>query len=153
MTMISAAIRATHRALDSAYMEQDPAVTMPQLAVLVALVESGPMIQTDIVAKAGIDRSTLGPLLDRLAAMGMITRLRGNGLDTDARTRTVELTKDGRKAAAQCGKMLVAAELELTGKLSQVNRQAFLHAFEQMAAARQNATEKRKRRIRIRRRR
>lgn len=69
-------------------------LTPRQYAVLITVAEHEGLSQTDLVAKTGIDRSTLADLIRRMLKKGLLQRRRTK---EDARAYAVKLTDDGRK--------------------------------------------------------
>lgn len=70
-------------------------MTPRQLAVLAMLAEHETASQSDLVAATGVDRSTLGDIVKRLLARGLISRRRSRA---DARAYVVRLTPAGEAA-------------------------------------------------------
>jgi DNA-binding MarR family transcriptional regulator len=70
---------------------QTNGLTVPQLAVLVTVVENEGLSQTDLVERTGIDRSTLADIVKRLKGKGQLPRKRTK---EDTRTYAVKLTQE-----------------------------------------------------------
>ena len=82
-------------------------LTHPQYLVMLALWDnekssSAPLSVKQIAALLQMDSATLSPMLKRLQALGLITRLRSA---TDERTMEVELTTKGRTLRRQALKI------------------------------------------------
>jgi DNA-binding MarR family transcriptional regulator len=67
-------------------------LTPRQYAILVAIEENEGVSQTGLVAKTGIDRSTLADIVRRMIEKGLVQRQRTT---EDARTYAVRLTRKG----------------------------------------------------------
>lgn len=92
-----------------------PDLTNPQFAVLLVLDDSGSLDQSALGALTAIDRSTLTPLLDRLEALGLVSK----EIDpANRRRRIVTLTDAGRErlasASAEAHQLFLQVE-ELLG--------------------------------------
>ncbi len=108
------------------------ALTLPQTAVLRALLGGGPMNQTRLVEASGIDRSTLGEMLRRLASAGHVVAARAEG---DKRANLVLLTPGGRTTLWKAEKALAAAEADLVAAIPAADRKPFLRALRALAEA------------------
>jgi len=86
-------------------------ITYPQYLVLLALWEDGKRTVGAIAARLGLDSSTVTPLVKRLEAAGLVTRLRN---PQDERQVTVHLTERGSALREDCG-CLAAALMERSG--------------------------------------
>ena len=73
-------------------------LTYPQYLVLMVLWEADGISVNQIKEKLLLDTNTLSPLLKRIEAMGLITRLRSKA---DERSVIVSLTEEGVKLKAQ----------------------------------------------------
>lgn len=67
-------------------------LTLRQVAILDAVRDGGEIIQSDIVQRTGIDRSTVTELMGRMDARGLVTRVRSQ---RDARAYMVAITENG----------------------------------------------------------
>ncbi len=82
------------------WQQRIPDLTNPQFAVLLVLDDNGSLDQSALGALTAIDRSTLTPLLDRLEALGLVTK----EIDpANRRRRIVTLTEAGRERLATAG--------------------------------------------------
>ncbi len=70
-------------------------LTPRQYAILVAIDEHAGVSQTGLVARTGIDRSTLADIVKRMIEKGLVQRQRTS---EDARTYAVRLTRKGASA-------------------------------------------------------
>lgn len=64
-----------------------------QFAVLMTVSQYPGLSQTELVARTGIDRSTIADMLERLSRRGLVRRRRS---DRDHRTNVLEITKSGQ---------------------------------------------------------
>jgi len=67
-------------------------LTLRQVAILDAIRDGGEIIQSDIVQRTGIDRSTVTELMGRMDTRGLVTRVRSQ---RDARAYMVAITDKG----------------------------------------------------------
>jgi DNA-binding MarR family transcriptional regulator len=72
----------------------DPRLTSPQFAVLHVLADEGDLDQITLGRAAGIDRSTIADLVNRLVGRGLVERRRSRA---DARRNLVRLSSAGRE--------------------------------------------------------
>jgi MarR family transcriptional regulator, organic hydroperoxide resistance regulator len=103
------ALAVTNRAVLAVYrpLLEPLGLTHPQYLVMLALWDnekssSPPLSVKQIAALLQMDSATLSPMLKRLQALGLITRLRSA---TDERTMQVELTTNGRTLRRQALKI------------------------------------------------
>src|SRR3954469_17039403 len=103
------ALAITNRAVLAVYrpLLEPLGLTHPQYLVMLALWDnekssSPPLSVKQIAALLQMDSATLSPMLKRLQALGLITRLRSA---TDERTMQVELTTKGRTLRRQALKI------------------------------------------------
>ena len=103
------ALAVTNRAVLAVYrpLLEPLGLTHPQYLVMLALWDnekssSPPLSVKQIAALLQMDSATLSPMLKRLQALGVITRLRSA---TDERTMQVELTTNGRTLRRQALKI------------------------------------------------
>lgn len=73
----------------------DTGMTYPKFVVLAALDEAGPLTVSELSTYAGMEPSTLSPLLKKMAEYGVLTRVRSK---EDERRVVIELTEMGRQA-------------------------------------------------------
>lgn len=84
-------------------------LTPRQAVMLMAVGEAGNANQTALVAKTGIDRSTLADVLRRLEKLGLIRRPRSR---VDTRARLVSLTEKGDSVERKAREIMEAMERE-----------------------------------------
>jgi DNA-binding MarR family transcriptional regulator len=101
----------------------DTGLTARQLVVLDTIARLETPNQTDICDATGIDRSTLADMVKRLSARRLIVRRRDRN---DARAYNLRLTEEGERALEKTLPQVHAAELQITGKLSESRRKEFL---------------------------
>ena len=98
-------------------------LTPRQYAVLVSVAENEGLSQTDLVARTGIDRSTLADIIRRLLRKGLLQRRRTR---RDARTYAVRLTTAGWDALRASEAAVASADRRLLAALPKSKRSAFL---------------------------
>jgi len=120
------ALAITNRAVLAVYrpLLEPLGLTHPQYLVMLALWDnekssSPPLSVKQIAALLQMDSATLSPMLKRLQALGLITRLRS---DTDERTMQVELTTKGRTLRRQALKIPPAVVERLGVGLDELER-------------------------------
>ncbi len=87
-------------------------MSYPKFVVLSALEEAGSLTVSELSRYAGMESSTLSPLLKRMAEYGVLTRVRS---PKDERRVMIELTDMGREAVAKAREAVLEGlkELEL----------------------------------------
>lgn len=117
---------AATRAVTRRYSEvlADVGLTYPQYLVMLALWTDGPLTVGELGHRLRLDSGTLTPLLKRLEASGLVSRLRAV---EDERRVHIHLTAAGRKLKARAAKVpgcvLAASQcsipelLQLTGQI------------------------------------
>ena len=95
-------------------------LTPRQYAVLIAAQEHEGCSQTDIVARTGVDRSTLADLVRRLLKKGLLQRRRTR---EDARAYSVRLTDAGREIVGMSSAAAGRVESQILGGLSAGERE------------------------------
>lgn len=99
-------------------------LTSPQYAVLASVYRAPAMDQVTIGKLASLDRSTLADVLDRLAARGLLVRVRD---EADGRRNLVSLTNKGRKLVESLAPLVEEVDRELVECFHEAERDAFLH--------------------------
>src|SRR6185295_14203800 len=107
-------------------------LTPRQYSVLKAVAAADGLSQTDIMLRAGIDRSTTAELVHRLVKMGLLTRKRTRA---DARRYAVRLTPKGRQAQARGAPAAQSVDQELLALLSPNEQAVFLKALQTIIRA------------------
>lgn len=103
-------------------------ITPRQLLVLMAVSSMKNVSQTDIVAYAGIDRSTLADIVRRLVTKRLLQRVRSKA---DARAYEVTLTVAGEDVLSRARPIAAEAEKILCASLPEQDREK-LNALLQM---------------------
>jgi DNA-binding MarR family transcriptional regulator len=101
-------------------------LTPRQYALLTTIAEEEGLAQTELVARTGIDRSTLADIVARLLGRGLIQRRRAKG---DARAYAVKLTAQGIKAQRDAEPGASATDSQLLATLPPAKRQEFLESL------------------------
>lgn len=86
----------------------------------------GVINQTSLVAATGIDRSTLGEMLKRMASQGYVAAVR---LESDNRNNLISITPAGRKALLKSETALADAEASMMRMVPSADRTAFLRCL------------------------
>jgi MarR family transcriptional regulator, lower aerobic nicotinate degradation pathway regulator len=107
-------------------------VTPGQYGVL-ALLQAGPGIdQQTLARRIGLDASTTGGIVARLAERGLIHRRVG---ETDRRARVLALTDAGRRLFAAVGPAVAAAQRRLLAPFTAGEREQLLSLLERLVQA------------------
>jgi DNA-binding MarR family transcriptional regulator len=96
-------------------------VTPVQYAALAAL-SRRTLDQAALAAAIGYDRATLGGVIGRLEARGLVRRAPGT---KDRRTKRVSLTAAGRAALRRATPLVESVQRDLVAPLSALERKAF----------------------------
>ena len=105
---------------------RDSGLTPRQYAMLTTIAEEEGLTQTELVARTGIDRSTLADIVARLIARGLIQRRRAKG---DARAYAIKLTAQGAKALRDAEPGASATDSRLLATLPPGKRQEFIESL------------------------
>jgi DNA-binding MarR family transcriptional regulator len=108
-------------------------LTPRQLAVLVVLGSGDGISQTELVAKTGIDRSTLAEMVARMEVKGLMARAKST---TDSRANAVHLTQTGRDALAAALPTLASIDKSLLSLISTSKRDSFMELLTQIVIPR-----------------
>lgn len=98
-------------------------LTPRQYAVLVTVSQKEGLSQTDLVARTGIDRSTLADIVRRMLKKGLLQRRRTK---EDARAYAVRLTEAGWQTLRNCEPAVRRVEDRILESLPIRNREQFL---------------------------
>lgn len=109
---------------------RDSGLTPRQYAMLTTIAEEEGLTQTELVARTGIDRSTLADIVARLIGRGLIQRRRAKG---DARAYAIKLTAQGAKALRDAEPGASATDSQLLATLPPAKRQEFLESLQTIA--------------------
>lgn len=104
-------------------------LTPRQFAVLSCVANNADLSQADIVAKTGIDRSTLADVVRRLSRQGLLERQRTR---EDARRYAVRLTAQGETALAATKPAALSADEHILSALRPEERTQFLQLLNQI---------------------
>jgi MarR family transcriptional regulator, temperature-dependent positive regulator of motility len=105
-------------------------LTQRQLAVLIVLSEADGISQTELVARTGIDRSTLAEMVARMETKGLMVRAKSA---TDSRANAVHLTVGGREALATALPKLALIDREVLALVSASRRDTFIELLMRIA--------------------
>ena len=106
-------------------------VTAREYEVLAAVARTDGLSQTDIMADAGIDRSTTAELVGRLVRKSLLQRRRDK---TDRRAYRVRLTDRGRAVLATAEPVSRSIETTLLQRLSPLQRSQLVEALKNIIA-------------------
>jgi DNA-binding MarR family transcriptional regulator len=98
-------------------------ITPVQYGLLTALAIRGQLDQGSLGVELGIDRTNVADVLVRLAARGLVRRVRD---PSDRRAKLASLTPKGRKLTASMFAAMQRAQDRLLAPLSQKERDAFM---------------------------
>jgi DNA-binding MarR family transcriptional regulator len=107
-------------------------LTHRQFTVLTAVEANDGKSQTDLVKITGIDRSTLADLVARLMAQGHLQRRRSK---EDARTNSIRLTPDGRKALKKAQSGAEDVDRQLLSLFSVSDRKTVMDCLSEISTA------------------
>ncbi|MBI3452270.1 MAG: winged helix-turn-helix transcriptional regulator [Rhodospirillales bacterium] len=123
--------RCQQRAIEIFFEEVGPRRLTPrQFALLVTIAQRPGLSQTDLVDVTGIDRSTVGDMLERLLKRGLVRRRRSG---RDQRTNTLYVQPAGLKAVHDTIPAVERAQARILGPLPEDMRPAFVAALRLMA--------------------
>jgi DNA-binding MarR family transcriptional regulator len=88
--------------------------------------------QAELAALAGVDRATLGGVVERLLARGLLRRTAGL---KDRRTKLVSLTAAGRAALRRATPRVETVQQALLAPLTASQRRAFEHLCRRLLGA------------------
>lgn len=88
--------------------------------------------QAELVARTGIDRSTLADIVARLLGRGLIQRRRAK---EDGRAYAIKLSAKGTRALSKAQPAAKAADSQLLAGLSATKRNEFLQTLSRIVAA------------------
>ncbi len=105
-------------------------LTPRQFAILVTLARRPGLTQTDVVEETGIDRSTVGDMVDRLVRRGLVRRRRSG---RDQRANTLAILPAGLKLIREAAPAVDRAQDRIMKPLPAVMREEFIRALRLMA--------------------
>lgn len=127
---LSDLIRRAGQALTSAYTKQEPAVTLPQAALLRALFQRGPMKGLELVRVMGMDRATAYELVKRMRTDNLVTGMR---MESDQRAILLSITPAGRAALLKAQGAVSEAEARVLALVPRDARAAFRQGLQAIA--------------------
>lgn len=105
-------------------------LTPRQFAILVTLAKRPGLTQTKVVEETGIDRSTVGDMIDRLARRGLVRRRRSG---RDQRANTLAILPAGLKLVRDTAPAVDRAQDRIMAPLPAAIRETFVTALRLMA--------------------
>lgn len=105
-------------------------LTPRQFALLLTLAQRPGLTQTELVEETGIDRSTVGDMIDRLVRRGLVRRRRSG---RDQRANTLAILPAGTAALREALPAVERAQLRIMAPLPPAMRGAFMAALQLMA--------------------
>jgi DNA-binding MarR family transcriptional regulator len=103
--------------------------TRQQFALLITVYQRPGVTQSQLAAETGIDRVTLGDVLNRLVEKKWIERRRSQ---SDSRAYDVSLTAKGLKLLRQVTPLVVESQSKLLEPLPPEQRQGFLRCLQML---------------------
>lgn len=128
----SSALRRASQRINAEFDGGKHGVTMAQTVVLRALLDCGPGSQKALIARTGIDRSTISDMLRRLAEKRWVKRERS---DHDCRVQLASITKEGSEALRTAENELDALEAGIMLLVPRADRAAFKRGLAAIAEA------------------
>jgi MarR family transcriptional regulator, temperature-dependent positive regulator of motility len=106
-------------------------ITSPQWAALRILSDHPGIEMTRLSDLIAYDRSTIGALVERLVAKGLVSRIRGT---IDRRTRELTLTDAGTALVNELMPQLYRVQDRLLASLSEAEQEHFISLLERVVA-------------------
>jgi MarR family transcriptional regulator, temperature-dependent positive regulator of motility len=120
-------IRRLHQQSTQVFLAQTQAagfdLTSVQFAALDAIAGQPGIDQASLAATICFDRATIGGVLDRLEAKGLVRR---NVSPDDRRARVLHLTREGQKLLAAVRPVVETLQEDILSSLTRAERKAFL---------------------------
>lgn len=107
-------------------------VTPVQFALLFATSNEPGLDQRTLASKIGFDTSTIGAVIDRLEARGLIQR---NASPTDKRVRLMTLTKSGSALLDKVMPAMLRAQERMLAPLPKADQQRFMSMIKTVVEA------------------
>lgn len=98
-------------------------MTSVQFAALDAIAQQPGIDQATLAATISFDRATIGGVVDRLEAKGLVQREVSEG---DRRARQLNLTREGKKLLGATRSVVEALQTEILAPLSRAERRVFV---------------------------
>lgn len=112
-------------------------ITPVQYAALVAIRENADVDATRLSALVAFDRSTLGNVLERLEAKGLIERV---GSPHDKRVKVLRLSRQGRRILKDVEPAAIRAQERILAPLKPEDRTRFVALLAQLVALNNEAS-------------
>jgi DNA-binding MarR family transcriptional regulator len=112
-------------------------VTPVQYAALIAIRENPSLDATRLSALVALDRSTLGNVLERLEAKGLIERA---GSPHDKRIKVLHLTRDGARTLQEIEPGVVKAQERMLAPLKPEDQRRFMALLAQVVELNNDAS-------------
>jgi len=124
---------ATSRAIRRAYdVRLAPlGVNLTEASLLAFVGEQGPVTQTQLAERLGMNRASTGSVVDAMLGRGLVMR---DPSATDRRVWLVRLTDEGRALAAEAAAVDVALREELRAGLGRAERQQLARTLVRLQA-------------------
>ena len=123
--------RCQQRAVEIFMEEIGPTKLTPrQFALLLTLAQRPGLTQTELVEETGIDRSTVGDMIDRLVRRGLVRRRRSG---SDQRANTLAILPAGTMALREALPAVERAQTRIMAPLPTAMRGPFMAALQLMA--------------------
>jgi DNA-binding MarR family transcriptional regulator len=132
-------IRRAHQIAVSIFMEEtgELGITNRQYGILLLLKRQGDLDQISVAKLLGLDRSTTGMVLTKLAQDGLVTRYVG---DRDRRRLRLKLTRAGERMLSRLGEPARRAEARVLSAFAPKERDEFLRLLEKFNHAFNDST-------------
>jgi DNA-binding MarR family transcriptional regulator len=138
--LIGYALRRTHVAVFNsfrrAFAELD--IRPVQLGIMTVVRNNPGLKQSEVSAALGIKRANLVPLLDGLAARGLIERTK---LDSDRRSHALHLTGEGTRLLVELQRREAELEQELSALIGETGRRRLIELLAKVEASCRDAPE------------
>lgn len=108
----------------------DMGITPGQIGTLTLIANNPGLTQSALSRGVGVDRSTMVAVIDRLEAMGLVTRARSGN---DQRAYALRLTEAGTTLTAALMTRLHALESEFLTKLNEAERDTLVTLLRRLA--------------------
>lgn len=127
-------IRRAQQTISALFAEEvgDQDLTSVQFAALTVIGETSGIDATGLSVSIALDRATIGGVIDRLQAKGLIRR---EASDTDRRVKRLYLTSPGIEAVSRALPAVLRAQHRLLTALDEADQAVFLRLLAQIVAA------------------
>ncbi|MFG1462541.1 MarR family transcriptional regulator [Xanthobacter sp. DSM 24535] len=107
-------------------------ITPVQSSILTVLARHDGLDQANLAAMIGVDRATVGQVIRRLAARGLVDR---ENSSEDKRLKLVRLTDEGRAFLDRIAPLTAAAHRRILAALTDAERAHFMTYLKKLVAA------------------